>query len=64
MNVFVVAYIKRGVFHCSVAVTVETDDVTNLYLVLGDLPAFLGLARCAVRQRDSIVCLVAVHNES
>ena len=64
MNVFVVTYIECGVFHCSVTVTVEAYDITDLDLVLGDLPALLRLARCTMRQRDSIICLVAVHNES
>ena len=64
MYVFVVSYIECRVLHCAVSVTVEADDITYLDLVLGNFPALSGLARSAVRQRDSIVCVVAVHNET
>ena len=41
MYVFVITYVKCGVFHCAVTVTVEADDVAYLDLVLGYFPALL-----------------------
>ena len=64
MYVLAAADIDCGVLHRSVTITVEADDIAALDIVLGNLFALLGLRCSAVRQRDIVVILEAVHNES
>ena len=64
MNVFTAADVDCRVLHRSVTVTVEADDIAALDVVLGDLFTLLGLRCSAVRQRDIVVILEAVHDES
>ena len=60
----IISDIDRGVFHCSVTVTVKADDVAALDVFFCNFLTLLGLACSAVRERDVVVVLVAVHNET
>ena len=60
----IISDVERGVFHSSVTVTVEADDIAALDVFFGNFLTLLGLACSTVRERDIVVVLVAVHNES
>ena len=64
MYISIISDVDRRVFHRSVAVTVEAYDITALDVIFRDFLTLLGLHRSTMRERDLVVILEAVHNET